>query len=96
MARAPRVDSAPTPSSQEGARKMALVLWVFSLLGSACLVSANIFGEFEAQGREDREDAIRPGASVSARLCPRTLTYVCSPLIPRNAQRWVICSFLFR
>lgn len=25
---------------------MALALWVFALLGSACLVSANIFGEF--------------------------------------------------
>lgn len=37
---------ASEPSVQEGARKMALLLWLCSLLGSACLVSANIFGEF--------------------------------------------------
>ena len=30
---------------------MALALWVFSLLGSACSASANIFGELRAQGR---------------------------------------------
>lgn len=38
--------SPSTPSSPEGPREMALALRVFSLLGSACLVSANIFGEF--------------------------------------------------
>lgn len=30
---------------------MALGLWVFGLLASACLVSANIFGEFSAGGQ---------------------------------------------
>lgn len=40
---------------------MALALWVLSLLGSACRVSANIFGEFPAEGHAvGEEGALRP------------------------------------
>ena len=41
----PGVGSGFHPFIPRRACKMALALWVFSLLGSACVVSANIFGE---------------------------------------------------
>lgn len=40
---------------------MALALWVCSLLGSACLASANIFGEFQGRPRSrGLEGGLRP------------------------------------
>eukprot|EP00070_Physeter_catodon_P049532 XP_028356426.1 thyroglobulin isoform X13 [Physeter catodon] len=63
----PKGAAASTSSSLEGPRKMALALAVFSLLGSACLVSANSF-EYQVDAQplrpceQRREAAFLKGA----------------------------------
>lgn len=71
---------------------MALALWVFTLLGSASFVSANIFGEFcfnpKALGQW-----VRPEQHGSLDL-PQSLEILVILFNPHNVPRSVICSLL--